>query len=133
MKDENTKTYVVDASYVLSFLMTDEGMPEVDDFFSLYADGVIQCISSSILPYEVLNALAMAVRRKRTTETQAREAAKKFFALHIPLIESDYMKCLSDSLEYSTTVYDASYLTLAHSERAPLKTHDNQLKKLLPK
>lgn len=131
MKDANTKTYVVDASYVLSFLMADEGMQEVDDFFHLYADGVIQCISSSILPFEVLNALAMAVRRKRTTETQAIATAKFFFALRIPLAESDYLKCLSDSLEYSITVYDASYFSLAHSERAPLKTHDNQLKKLV--
>lgn len=132
MKDANTNAYVVDASYVLSFLMADEGTPEVDDFFGLYADGAVQCISANILPFEVLNALVMAVRRKRTTETQAIATAEKFFALHIPLIESDYMKCLSGSLEHSITVYDASYLMLAYHERVPLKTHDNQLKKLLP-
>lgn len=131
MRDANIKTYVIDASYALSFLMADEGTQEVDDFFGLYADGAVQCISANILPLEVLNALVMAVRRKRITETQALAAAKRFFALHIPLIESDYMKCFSGSLEYSITVYDASYLMLAYHERVPLKTHDNQLKKLI--
>lgn len=131
MKAANTKTYVVDASYVLSFLMADEGSKEVDDFFDLYTKGVIQCSSSSILSLEVLNALVMASRRKRVTEAQAKELAQKFLALQISLDVSDYAQCMSAALNYSITVYDASYLVLAQREGIQLKTHDSQLKKII--
>lgn len=131
MKAANTKTYVVDASYVLSFLMADEGSQEVDDFFDLYTKGVIQCSSSSILSLEVLNALVMASRRKRVTEAQAKELAQKFLALQISLDVSDYAQCMSTALNYSITVYDASYLVLAQREGIQLKTHDSQLKKII--
>lgn len=129
MRGENINMYVVDASYALSFLIADERSEDVDDFFHSYTDGKINVISTNLLPFEVLNGLMMAFRRKRINENQLTEMAKNFLSLNIPLVANDYTHCLTHARRYGLTIYDASYLVLANSERAILKTHDIQLKK----
>ena len=133
MKDANTNLHIVDASYVLSFLLVDEGTKEVDDFFRSYVDGTIRLLSSEILPLEVLNALLAAHARKRISEKQIKELSEKFWVLDIPLEKSDDADCLAIALKYSLTAYDASYLVLAKRVGVILHTHDKALKKVLSK
>ena len=133
MKDANTNLHIVDASYVLSFLLVDEGTKEVDDFFRSYVDGTIRLLSSEILSLEVLNALLAAHARKRISEKQVKELSEKFWALAIPLERSGDANCLTVAFKYSLTAYDASYLVLAKRSGAILHTHDKALKKVLSK
>jgi len=128
---ENTKKYyIVDASFVLSYLLNDEQIDLVDEYFEKFTNEEISLIAPLLLPFEVMNGLRVGVLRKRITEEVSLKLAKEFFALFIPLEEIKLQNALKLALENHLSVYDASYLSLTKTHNSPLLTLDKKLRAL---
>lgn len=130
MPAENFKSFVVDASYVLGFLLPDENNYELGDFFGKATRGEINLYSSIILPFEVLNGLKMSVIRKRISAGQAQEIAVNFLELSFSLEEVDYLENFKFCVENGITFYDSAYVWLSKCLNIPLLTLDRKLTKV---
>lgn len=130
---ENTKSsrYLVDASFILAFLLPDERVRSVEQTFKEFVAGDCSFYSSPLLPYEVLNSLKMAVFRKRMTHDQAIDLGKAFLTWDIQIMPSTFQSVLELALRENITVYDASYVWLARQKHIPLLTLDKALKTLV--
>ncbi|MBM3209521.1 type II toxin-antitoxin system VapC family toxin [Candidatus Shapirobacteria bacterium] len=126
---ENTNQFVVDASFVLAYLLPDEESASVDKVFRRYAAGEVNLSSSELLPFEVLNGLRTAVLQKRVDERIARKLEQAFLALEINLEPTDFGKCFALALKKNLTLYDASYLLLSQEKKTKLLTIDKNLQK----
>lgn len=126
---ENTK-FVIDASFVLAFLLPDETTPEIEKYFDAYKERKTQFLSTALLPFEVLNGLKTTFLRKRNSPKKIEELAKKFFELNIQIEEVNYQEALKTALSENLTFYDASYVSLAKDNKLPLLTLDKRLKTL---
>jgi len=124
------KKYIVDASFVLSFLLPDEDHSAVDHFFNQYKAGIIDLLSTTLLPFEVLNGLKLAVIRKRINTKYAKERMKEFFNYQIRLAGVDFFEVFDLVQKHSLTVYDASYFYLSRVKKTQLLTSDEALHKL---
>ncbi|TSC88239.1 MAG: PilT protein domain-containing protein [Microgenomates group bacterium Gr01-1014_7] len=127
----NIKKYIVDASFVLSFLLPDENHQEADLFFNQYKAGIINFLSTPLLPFEVVNGLKLAVIRKRISSKYAKERMKEFFNYQIRLVGTDFFEVFDLAQKNNLTVYDACYLYLSRIKKAQLLTSDEALQKLI--
>lgn len=127
---ENTNTYVVDASFVLAFLLPDEKISIVEKMIERHVKDEIKLVSSYLLPFEVYNSLIIAVKRKRILLGLAQTLGKTFFDLEIKFEEIDFSKTLSTAQKHNLSFYDASYLSLSNSKKVPLLTLDTKLNNL---
>lgn len=121
---------VVDASFILDFLLPDEQSSYVIKTFKEYKKGEMRFIAPIILPFEIANGLKYAVKSKRIKENVAVELLKIFFKLGIDLFQISLEKILLVSMEKELSIYDASYTILAQQENLPLLTLDSKLIKL---
>ena len=64
------KRAVVDASFILSYLLPDENHPEVDQIIEEHARDICTLIAPDILKFEVLNGLSMVCKRKRVSQVR---------------------------------------------------------------
>lgn len=126
----NTKKYIVDASFVLSFLLPDEKHEAVDQVFNQYKAGIIDLWSNFLLPFEVINGLSLAVIRKRIDTKYARERMKEFLDYGINLIQVDFFAVFDLAQKHNLTIYDSAYYYLAKQEKTQLLTTDQALQKL---
>ncbi|MDZ4209542.1 MAG: type II toxin-antitoxin system VapC family toxin [Candidatus Curtissbacteria bacterium] len=129
MPAENIKPVVVDASFILAFLLPDETL-FTEAIFDQLEKGEIQFFSIKLLPFEVLNSIKVAIKRKRLNINLANRLVKKFFALKIELLSVNYQESFSLAIKENLTVYDAGYLWLAKNKRVKLQTLDKYLKKI---
>lgn len=127
----NIKEYTVDASFVLSFLLPDEDYQNIDEFFNQYKAGIIELLSTPLLPFEVVNGLKLAVVRKRIDTKYAKSRMKEFFNYQIKLRGVDFFDVFELAKKHNLTVYDACYLHLARGNKTQLLTHDKALQKLI--
>src|SRR3989344_4261608 len=127
MKAENTKKYVIDASFVLAFMLPDESNAEVTETFIKYQREEISFISSVLLPFEVLNALKMSLNRKRIDEKLMSKLAEDFLDYSIRLSNVNYLEVLNIAVKYNISFYDGSYLCLSKSLGLELLTLDRPL------
>lgn len=123
--------FVIDASYVLAFLLPDEHQDQVDDLFSKYTSGDVYFVAPTLLPYEVANALSASIKRKRITKIQAQNLLEAFLDFSFPLLSIQFKQALSLSQKYQISLYDASYLVLSQTLQYPLLTFDKQLKSFI--
>lgn len=130
MTDENTKFYVIDASFLLAFLLPDERDDQVSQVFEKYSLQKISFIVPVILPFEVINGLKSAFTSQRIDQTTLVNLTNDFEALMITLEKIDLFDTLAISLDKKLSVYDASYVSLAKRRKLDLLTLDTQLKKL---
>ncbi len=130
MKDEKIKTYIIDSSFVLCFLLPDENASKVDLIFQSYSQGALNFLSCPLLHSEVCNGLVSAVRRKRITQEMAQKLVESFLALRIPFCDIDNSLALDLVLHTDLSFYDATYLSLAQEKQLPLLTLDEKLKVL---
>ena len=121
---------VVDASFVLGFLLPDEKQKLVDSIFQNYEKREIKLISSPLLPFEVSNGLRSAIIRKRIVAALGQQLLTDFLALRIVLQPVDFSKVFALALKHNISAYDASYLWIAHDTKCPLLTLDDSLKTL---
>ena len=127
----NNQRYIVDASFVLSFLLPDENHKETDLFFNQYKAGAIEFLSPLLLPFEVVNGLKMAVVRKRIDSSYAKKRMKEFFNYQIKLSGVDFFEVFEAAKRHNLTVYDACYFYLARLNKIQLLTQDEQLQRLV--
>lgn len=130
-KLSNKDAFVVDASFILAFLLPDEKNEEVDKIFQGYKKGQIDLTSSQLLNFEVLNALRSGVLKRRIDKNMATRLAKEFLRLKIVEVEVDYIKTLKFSLKEAISYYDSTYLVLSKTSKLSLLTLDKELMKRL--
>ena len=87
----------------------------------------------SLWPWEMMNAVAVSVRRQRVTAERARQffeqlAAFDFRIAPAPAL-SDFAALSLLASRHQLTAYDASYLGLAGQLALPLATLDDDLRK----
>jgi len=121
---------VVDASFVLDFLLPDEQSKYVIEVFEEYKKGQMTLMAPVILPFEIANGLKYAIKTKRINQKMALELLEIFLSLKIDLLTSDMYEVLETSLEKELSIYDAAYITLSQQENLPLLTLDEKLKKM---
>ncbi len=127
MAENPKKFFIIDASFILSFLLR-ENQKEVDDIFLRYQKNEIELHSSSLLKFEVGNGLKTAVLRKRISRNIARLIYQTFLKLEIKEETIDWVKTLTTAITKHLSFYDASYLTLAKHLHYSLLTMDSSLK-----
>lgn len=126
----STNKFIIDASYILSFLLSDEKIQETEEVFDKFSAGEIRLYAPHLLTFEVLNALNVAVLRKRINFNVAQELAEYFLNLAITTLTIDPLKTLDLAHAKNLTFYDASYLYLSQAQNAPLLTLDKKLQSL---
>lgn len=119
--------FVVDSSFVLSFLLPDERQEKVDAVFNKLQAGELSLVSTELLPFEVLNGLKMAAVRQRINLSQAAKLGGLFLDLPITLLKIDWPQCFRLAWQKKLTVYDAGYLLLSRSKRLNLLSFDKDL------
>ncbi|MEK7188947.1 MAG: type II toxin-antitoxin system VapC family toxin [Patescibacteria group bacterium] len=121
-------SYVVDASYVIAFLMPDESVEGVDEVFIGYADRECSLIAATLLPYEVLNGFKSALIRSRISERYGVERIRDFAKLNIPLYEIDFEDAFLTASKNDLSIYDAAYVALSRATGFPLLSLDERLR-----
>lgn len=121
---------VVDASFVLSFLLPDEDDEGVTGFFKDFIEEHTSALAPRILEFEVMNGLKSAMMRKRISSQDVLNLVRKFEDLSINILAIDVREVLTFSIQEKLSVYDASYAWLARSRGCELMTHDKKLAKV---
>lgn len=128
---ENIDSFIVDASFVLSFLLPDEQNSGADQIFERFHKGEVQLLAPLILPFEVFNGLTSTLLSKRLTQSKTENLVKRFLDLQIPLAEIDPLETFGLTVKNKLTFYDAAYLYLAKVKQLPLLSLDERLKNLI--
>lgn len=113
-----TKAVVVDASYVLSWLLPDESRPTL---------APSQRVAPELLKYEIINALRSNVTRERIDKSIAKKLLNELANWQIEYQKIDMVEALELALLYKISGYDASYLWLAKKLKCKLLTWDKKL------
>ncbi|OGK53827.1 hypothetical protein A3B56_02205 [Candidatus Roizmanbacteria bacterium RIFCSPLOWO2_01_FULL_45_11] len=129
MPDGNTE-FVVDASYILTYLLPDEKDDSARKIILQYQNKKISLCSSGILTYEVGNALVIAIRRNRISSQIGQNLLRGFVRLNIEEKVVLHDHCLSYAQQTNLTYYDASYALLAQDLHIPLLTWDKKLDRI---
>lgn len=124
------KAYVIDASYLLAFLLPDEKNGERELFFDAVYTGEVELYAPELIIYEVGNALTMAINRKRILQSSAEDLIFGFLKLNIHFRPIEEIEVLNLSLAKKTTYYDGSYLWMCANLDIPLVSLDGKLKRL---
>ena len=123
---------VLDASVAVAWCFEDETTSYSERILDLLSTGN-EALVPSIWPLEVSNALWVAERRRRVTETNATRFLTKLsgfpISLDSPGIARHFDPILAISHRCNLSAYDAAYLELAIRSGLPLATLDNGLKR----
>lgn len=130
MAENIKKIFVVDASFVIAFLMPDENRLEIDSVFNQFRSSLISLTASPILPFEVTNGLKSALLKKRITKDYCLNRMEEFFNYQIETQEVNFKEVFLLAEKHNLTIYDASYLWLNKKFDAPLLTLDKKLMRL---
>ena len=129
MVGNTKKSFIIDASFVLSFLL-DETNVEVESFFKKYAQGEINFIAPSLIKYEVGNGLRTKVMRKQLKKDEAEKLYDYFLGLEIQEENSDFNQILDLAIKKNLSFYDASYISLAKDLSLQILSLDRDLRKV---
>lgn len=119
------KCFVVEASFILTFLLKEESA--ITEVFRSYINGEIQFITSDLLKYEIGNGLRSAVLKKRINPRTAKIIYRDFFSLGISEEGPNPLETLRIAFLRNISFYDASYLVLSRQKGWPLLTRDKAL------
>ena len=119
--------FVLDASIAASWAFPDENSPIATRAFEQLRDGALAHVPS-LWWFELRDTLVVGERRGRLTEddTESFLSSLNAFDIRVDGVPSDHA-VLHLARRHRLTVYDAAYLALAGSRRAPLATLDKQL------
>lgn len=123
------KYCVIDASFILAFLLKDEYSKKVDDIFLSFRKDAIGLISTDLIDFELCNGLLEAKKQKRISKKETEILIEKFENLHIEKRRVDNQRVLDVAVNHGLTFYDSSYLALARELHLPLLSLDKHLKK----
>ena len=102
--------------------------PEKDTIVELTANA--NAVSPEILPYEIGNALAAMVKRRRLTHSNALSALAMANSISVRLVSVDIQKALEIALEHNIYAYDAYFLQCAKKLSCPLLTLDKRMREI---
>lgn len=120
------KSYVVDASVILKWVLGDEREPDHEKAMALlgfWTEGGAELIAPSLWKYEVGNFLG------RNLQEDARNKMDLLINLNIGNVEltkSMYVQCFSWMKKNKVTFYDACYLAAALEVQGTLITADEK-------
>lgn len=127
----NTNIFIIDSSYLLAYLLPDENISQVQDFFDAYKARKIKLIAPQILPFEVFNGLKASILSKRLAKPLAEELGQTFLKLPIVPQEIDFPEVFELSVKENLSFYDASYVYLAKKYNTQLLSLDQKLANLV--
>lgn len=124
------KGWVIDASYALSWVLPNESSAAAERFLrGLPSDAALWV--PSLWWHEVANALLVAERRERISESGSLGALEVFRSMGLetdPAAGPEMLWRLRTlGKEYGLSAYDAAYLELAARRQLPLATLDGAL------
>jgi predicted nucleic acid-binding protein len=114
---------IIDASAILAVLLDE---PERRPL--IRATEGVELMAPVSLPLEVGNALVAAVRRRRLTPEQAKQAWASYSAVPVRLLDVDVARAIDTALSLGLYAYDAYVLEAARRRGLPLLTLDQQLR-----
>lgn len=117
-----SRVVVTDASYILDILFPDEKISNFPEE---------KIIAPTLLRYEIVNAIKMAVVRKRISQKVGLTLIKEWQGWKIEYHDVDLEEVMKLALATDLSVYDACYLWLAKEKGAELLTFDKKLVKLV--
>ena len=124
--------FVIDASVTLPWCFSDEATEATNALLTRLKTGD-EAIVPVHWPFEVANALLIAVRRKRIPSEDVQQFLEDLEVLPIRVDTTTKNLVRTGVLplaeQYELTVYDAAYLELAIREGLPLATLDNDMRK----
>ena len=119
---------VVDASVVAALVF---GEPEAGDAAALLSDA--ELVAPSLLKFEVANTAWKKATRHPEKAPLIGAGLRLALELDIRYVDVDHQAVLDLALEKDLTAYDACYLWLARTLKAPLATFDTRLKRAWPR
>ncbi len=133
MTDANTNqknTFVVDTSFVLAYLLPDEGGQVVEEMFSKFEENKINFVSPYLLAFEIMNGLRSATMQRRQSVNAAKHLLDSFLNMGILFEKVDEKEVFRFAVKKGITAYDASYVWLAKSKKLELLTLDEKLENI---
>src|SRR3990170_7894967 len=129
---EFPESTVLDSSVVLKWFRKDEiWRDEALQIRQTYLDGHMLIYVPDLLIYEIANVLRY---KPDLTDQQVQEALDSLYDLHIKIVQisQEMIKgAIRLAYSYGITVYDAAFMALAESLKAPFVTADEKLSEKL--
>jgi predicted nucleic acid-binding protein len=122
------KTYIVDASVILKWVMEKENEPDHDKAAGLlhtWVSGAVRIAAPGLWTYEVANILGRAL------PDEADQKMKLLLDLKINVVDCSQQmihQCFTWMKEHPVTFYDAVYLAAAYAIDAVLLTGDEKFR-----
>jgi predicted nucleic acid-binding protein len=127
---------VLDGSMALSWVLADEKTDQSEAVRKIIEQGA-EVRVPSLWPLEVANALLVAERRKRISQTDTTIALEALAKLPIEFDSETGQRAGRDTIalarQHSLSVYDAAYLELVTRQGAVLASLDEALRKAAEK
>ncbi len=133
MRGENIDqkdTFVVDTSFVLAYLLPDEGGRAVEEMFSKFEENKINFIAPHLLAFEIMNGLRSAAMQKRQSTKAVEHLLDSFLNMGILFEKVNEKEVFRFAIRNGITAYDASYVWLAKSKSLELLTLDEKLENI---
>lgn len=124
--------FVLDVSACMPWCCEDETTPASEEMLEWAIRGS-ELYVPSVWGWEILNVVAVTVKRKRITADRARDflgqLATLNFKIDSPPAMTDFPRLQAMAERYELTSYDVAYLDLAKRLSLPLATLDADLRK----
>jgi predicted nucleic acid-binding protein len=119
--------YVVDASVVVKwFSGSGQDVENSEKLLSSHVEGTSTLVSSSLVLYEVCNALRL---NPNFSQQDLSRAAMSLLKLGLELVDFSeiFESAIALALSEEITIYDAAYIAVSQMRHAPLITADYKL------
>lgn len=124
--------FVLDVSACMPWCCEDETTPASEEMLEWAMDGSALHVPS-LWAWEILNTVAVVIKRRRITADRGREFLEQLATLNFkvdsPPPIADFPRLHSLASTHQLTAYDVAYLDLAKRLSLPLATRDDDLKK----
>ena len=121
---------VLDANVALKWQFEDEEATSASTaLLGDFIDGKIDLVSLTLFPYEIVNAINVAIDRKEIEEVIGYSAITYLTSLGIELRSFDELiePTFTMARKYSLSPHDCAYMALAEKERCDFFTGDKRL------
>jgi predicted nucleic acid-binding protein len=118
---------IVDASVILAAFFPDEAQAQAQAVIRDHLIGHTPLVAPSLLPYEIMDAVVRAVRRRHISMEQRQDILASFEGLEIALMPVHWPQVVSLARRFGRSAYEAAYLALAEATGEPLITGDARL------
>ena len=126
------QAFVLDVSACMPWCCEDETTAASEEMLEWAKDGS-ELHVPSVWTWEILNAVGVAIRRRRITADRGKEFLEQLATLNFKIDRgpqvSDFPSLYDLANRYVLTAYDVAYLDLAKRLSLPLATRDDDLKK----